>query len=349
MTPAKLNIMIARFPYAGTGATQSENPDVADWLVETVCKMKADPRVGEISRFRRSDTPIPMVRNAAVHEARQARADLLLMVDSDMAPDVELLAGDATAKPFWESSFDFLFERKMKGLVTVVGAPYCGPPPCENVYVFRWADWQSHHPADVPDWRQEAFSREEAAGLGGFGEVSALPTGLILFDMAAFDLIEHPYFYYEFAGDGRECQACGCRKPGPQRQKDSTEDVTSTRDMALILHEKLGYNPLFCAWDSWAGHWKPKCVRKPRPVGLDDIGQNYRRAVLAGRRADTQNREVRPGKALAALLEGRRGNGQVPEVRGNGAAPHDQPGGPGDGGEAAGRPEGGAGVPAPTD
>jgi hypothetical protein len=304
VTPLKLNVMFARFPYGGNGGTSSEVPDIGDWLVETVLKMKADPRVGEIFRFRRSDTPIPMTRNLAVQEAKAAGADLLLMIDSDQAPDCELLEGDPAAKPFWDTSFDFVYQRKMHGLVTVVGAPYCGPPPLENVYVFRWANWQTDLPESDPDWRIEGFSREEAAGMAGIGPAAALPTGLILYDMDAFQHVPHPRFYYEYEGDGKECEHCGQRKPGPQSSKASTEDVTSTRDQALLCQEVLGYSPLFVNWDAWAGHWKPKRVRKPRPVTLDQIGTNYREAVLRGRRSDEATREIRIGPRLNGFLCG---------------------------------------------
>lgn len=298
MTPAKLNVCIARFPYAGNGGTQAEVPDITDWLIATVLEMKEDPRVGEIIPWRKSDTPIPMVRNEAVLEAKKEGADLLLMIDSDMAPDYELQRGDPFARPFWKSSFDFIYPRYVRDQLTVVGAPYCGPPPCENVYMFRYANWQSDHPET--DLRIESFAREEAARRAGFEEVAALPTGLILYDLRLFDHVPQPWFYYEYEGDGPKCQHCGQRKPGPQARKASTEDVTATRDFVLHAHLDLGYNPVFVNWDSWAGHWKPKCVGKPRPITLDQVGEKYvqaaRSGVLAGQQfvPNFKARETRP-------------------------------------------------------
>lgn len=284
MTPLKLNLAILRYPYGGTGSTSSEVPDIADWLIETIIQMREDPRIGHISQWRKSDTPIPMVRNESILHAKAAGADLALMIDSDMAPDVELLHGDPFARPFWKTSFDFLYGRYLKGLMTIVGAPYCGPPPYENVYMFRYANYQNDSP-DV-DLRIEQYCREEAAVRSGFEEVAALPTGLILYDLRVFDLVPHPWFYYEYEGDGVKCQHCQQRKPGPQAKKASTEDVTATRDFVLHAHMELGYNPVFCNWDAWAGHWKPKCVRKPQVITVDYVGEKFVRAAKSGRPAN---------------------------------------------------------------
>lgn len=281
MKPLQLNVMIARYPYGGNGATSSESPSVTDWLVETVIKMKSDQRIDLVMPWKKSDTPIPMVRNDSVADAKKSAADLLLMIDSDMNPDHER-GLDTEFKPFWDSSFDFLYERYKKDLLTVVGAPYCGPPEIENPYVFRWTNHESNTPN--ADWRITGFSREEAAMRGGFEEVAALPTGLILFDMRVFDLVEPPYFYYEYEGEGEPCPHCGLRKPGMQARKSSTEDVTATRDIAMHGQMKLGYSPIFCNWHSWAGHWKPKCVGKPRLLTGDMISKKYQEAVLSGRK-----------------------------------------------------------------
>lgn len=295
MTPAKLSVFFAFFNYSGNGGISCEHPSIRLWWGRTLLAAKADPRVGDIWDRDFSDTPIPMTRNQSVQAARKAGADVLVMVDSDQHPDREL-GEDPTARPFWGTAFDFLYGRRLRGLLTIVGAPYCGPPPCENVYAFRWANWQNDNPN--VDHRQEPYSREEAAAMTGVGPVSALATGLIMYDLAVFDVLSPPYFYYEYT-DVYE------------QEKASTEDVTSTRDANLVCWEKVRQAPLYCAWDSWAGHWKPKCVRKPRVVTLDQIGENYRRAIRDGRRADERLMEVRPGPALAARLGG--GNGeQVP-------------------------------------
>ena len=264
MTPAKLNLFFSWYPYSGNGASASEHPSIRKWysrVTRAICK---DGRIGEVFEKDFVDTPITMTRNLAVRTAQAAGADVLVMVDSDQHPDCELLAGDKLAKPWWESSFDFLYQRRMHDLLTVVGAPYCGPPPHENVYIFRWATHQSLHAQ--PDLRIEAYSREEAAVRAGFEEVATLPTGLIMFDLRVFDLLEPPYFYYEYTDKY-------------QSEKASTEDMTGTRDISMACSQRLGYNPLFVNWDAWAGHWKPKCVGKPRLIHVDQVSDKFAEAV----------------------------------------------------------------------
>lgn len=255
MVPKKLNVMIARYPYAGNGGYASEIPDIGDWLVEIVMEMKEDPRVGEVIPWRKADTPISMVRNESVKVAKQCGADLLLMIDSDNVPDYELKRGDKTAKPFWKTAFDFLYNHYEKG-PAVIAAPYCGPPPHENVYVFHITNRESEH-ANA-DFEVAQYSRFEAANRTGIEQVAALPTGLILFDMRAFDILPPPWFYYEFT-DRLETN------------KASTEDVTATRDMMFHVHLERGYLPLYVAWDCWAGHVKPKIVGKPQIITADQV------------------------------------------------------------------------------
>lgn len=270
MTPSTASVFFAFFPYGGNGATSAEHPCLRAWFANTLLKCKRDPRIGNVFMEDLSDTPITMTRNRAVAQAKKVGADFLVMCDSDQYPDYELGLGDPHARPFWDTSFDFAYERKRRGLATVVGAPYCGPPPRENVYVFRWAAWQSEHPN--VDFRLESYAREEAAGLAGIHPAAALPTGLILFDLAVFDLVKPPYFYYEYTDE-------------TESEKASTEDVTATRDLSLAGQELWGYSPIFCNWDAWAGHHKPKCVGKPRLVSADNVNEKYRDAVLQNRKA----------------------------------------------------------------
>jgi hypothetical protein len=130
------------------------------------------------------------------------------------------------------------------------------------VYVFRWQNIQTGHPN--PDFQLEMYDRHTAVKMSGIQECAALPTGLIMYDMRVFDLTEpkddqdKPWFYYEF-------------KDRFQADKASTEDVTMTRDVSLVGTQKLGFNPVYCNWDAWAGHWKPKCVGKPQYIQAKDV------------------------------------------------------------------------------
>jgi hypothetical protein len=249
----KYKVMIAQFPYGN-----STHPAVSDWVTETLVKCRDDARIGpgNVTLWRKADTPITMTRNQCLARAEALGIDYVLMVDSDMEPDLPY----PDAKPFWDTAWEFALAHPGP---CVVAAPYCGPPPVENVYAFRWEPQQSDNP-DV-DAQLNPYSRTEAAGMRGVQRAAALATGLMLIDMRAIRKMPHPRFYYEWKGDGPRCSHCGMMKAGEQIHKASTEDVTFSRDLTL-----LGI-PIWCAWDCWAGHWKPKCVGKPNPISPDAI------------------------------------------------------------------------------
>ena len=313
MTDRKLKLIIATNPYGGNGGIASECPDVRRWLMRNIPKIQQDPRLEPFDPLRDVftyvDTPIPMTRNAAVVQSRQAKADLLMFIDSDQVCDSEL-GEDPDAVPFWDAAFDFIYKRWEKG-PHVVGAPYMGGDSNhENVFVMRWRNHVSSWYTEV-DFKLGQYSREEAVEMSGIHECAALPTGCILYDMRAFDLIEpcpkdiaariasplvkrieagndtftadqmrelvthvvhetrcaeQSFFYYEYTDKY-------------QWQKASTEDVTNTRDISLAGITRLGYNPVHCAWSSWAGHWKPRNVRKPRFISAIEVAQRFRTAV----------------------------------------------------------------------
>lgn len=277
----KFNVGIVTFSYGGNGGISSEVPDIREWMVPLVAAAARDPRIDNIRVWNLADTPITMTRNRAVMQAREHGVDVLVMVDSDMKPD--LYSGHADAKPFFTSSFDFLVNHYHKGPV-VIGAPYCGPPPVECVYVFRWQNMSSENPN--PDFQLEMYDRHTAVKMAGIQECAALPTGLIMYDMRAFDLTEpkkegdKPWFYYEW-------------KSIHQAEKASTEDVTQTRDLSLVGTQTLGYNPVFCNWDAWAGHWKPKCVGKPQVISADGVSHKLKDCWSSGVNAGTKLVEFR--------------------------------------------------------
>ena len=266
----KFNVGICTFSYGGNGGISSEHPDIREWMIPLVAEASKDERIGSLRVWNLSDTPITMTRNRAVLQAREHGVDVLVMVDSDMKPDM-LWGQDEAAKQFFPSSFDFLVNHYHKG-PCVIGAPYCGPPPVECVYVFRWQSMQSLHPN--PDFQLEMYDRHTAVKLAGIQECAALPTGLIMYDMRAFELTEpktaedRPWFYYEWKD-----MFCA--------EKASTEDVTQTRDLSLVGTQKLGYNPVYCNWDAWAGHWKPKCVGKPQFIDASQVAQKMRQSFEA--------------------------------------------------------------------
>ena len=284
MKPRKLNVAFVGFPYGGNGATSSEHPDIRNWLVPLVCRLKQDERIDRIAHKDFCDTPITMTRNAAVEWAQKEGIDVLVMFDSDQAPDM-YLGVDPNAKPFFDSSFDFLYDHYDKGPVTIF-APYCGPPGhptqggFENVYVFKWQS--SHSGRDRDEFKLDPYDRAEASQLAGIQEAGAGPTGLCMIDMRVFEHMAQPYFYYQFEHEGEICPHCHHPAPGPQSHKSSTEDVTFFRDMSLAVVDHLGYNPVHCNWDAWAGHWKPWCVGKPTDLKASQISAKLRRAYDRG-------------------------------------------------------------------
>lgn len=264
----KFSVLIVGFPYGGNGSSSTEVPEVGYWLAKTLLKMRKDKRIAHAGYHYISDTPITMTRNRSIEIAKEEGMDFLLMVDSDQYPDVELDNDDPEARPFWDSSFDFAMKHYEKGPV-IIGAPYCGPPVAEeNVYVFHWNSKITGNPQ--PDYSITAFTRFEAQQRAGIEPVAALPTGLILIDMRIFEHLVPPYFYYEWKDKRLQCE------------KASTEDVVFTRNASMSVQLKLGYNPVMCNWDSWAGHWKPKCVRKPRVIGAAGVADIMKNAYETG-------------------------------------------------------------------
>jgi len=272
----KFHIGLVTFSYGGNGGISSEVPDIREWMVPAIADLSKDERIGEIRIWNLADTPITMTRNRAVLQAREHGIDFLVMIDSDMKPDV--CVGQPHTKGFLPSSLDFMIEHYTKG-PCVIGAPYCGPPPVECVYVFRWNNLQSDNPN--PDFQLEMYDRHTAVKMAGIQECAALPTGLIMYDMRAFELTEpktaedKPWFYYEWKD-----HFCA--------EKASTEDVTMTRDLSLVGTQKLGYNPVYCNWDAWAGHWKPKCVGKPVVLAASGISDKMKACWAAGYEPDTK-------------------------------------------------------------
>jgi hypothetical protein len=282
---SQITVMIARFPYGDI-----EHPDCGDWLMTTFHKMKSDPRIGRVRRFRKADTPIPMTRNEAVEVALQEKVDFLLMLDNDMSPDIHHSSSPYPdywadfAKPFWDTSFEFALEQRAKGTPCIIGAPYCGPSPHQNVYVFQWDNWRNNYTPDAPDMKLDQFSRAEASKLTGIQEVAALPTGLILIDMRAFERATPPYFYYEYTDH-------------KQLRKASTEDVAFTRDMSLYGVKQ------YCNWDAWCGHHKKEIVTKPVLLTTGQIGERMRETIR-------REFNIHRGEQLIDIKPHANGNGQ---------------------------------------
>lgn len=282
----KYKVMIARFPYG-----HAEHDDITDYVCDLHYEIANDPRF-EVIRWKIADTPITMGRNRCLDIAEKNGVDFVLMIDSDMAPDLYMgrYKGEPrlpSAKPFWSSSIDFAIRQRDAGTPCVIGAPYCGPPPDELVYVFHWESKESGHPNQ--DLVLRMIPREHAAILTGIQEVAALPTGLMIIDMKGLKNLKHPRFDYQWTGDGPDCQLCGQPSPGVRADKASTEDVVFTRDLAMIGVKQ------YCNWDAWAGHYKLKRVGKPVPYTVDGVNQKLRDAILSNRSSADVMVAIPPG------------------------------------------------------
>jgi hypothetical protein len=273
MQKAKVDILVVQFCYGGNGGISMIIPEMGLWTARTLKKMEADERIGRIQPLILSDTPITMVRNRAVRIARDQGYDMILMLDSDNEPD-GYLGADPSAKPFWDEAFNFAYDRLVQGIPTVIAAPYCGPPPDpvekdnywhggEVPYLFEWMDNESDVPS--PHRKLEMLTRNEAARLKGIYPVAALPTGVSLFTVSAFEGIKPPYFFYEFNEDHSE--------------KHSTEDVVATRNISLYWQMEKGIDVIFAACDSWALHYKPKRVGRPRVTPVEALAKNFRESL----------------------------------------------------------------------
>lgn len=265
MTPRKLSVFFAFFCYTGNSTGTSLVWSVADWYAKSLVRLRTDAKLSKIvehvSVKHYADTPITMTRNQAVRDARAEGCDILIMVDSDMHPDVHF--GEyPDAVPFLDTALDEIYRHYDRGPL-VVGAPYGGAPPHENMFVFTWSS--KGNLGDEAPFELRQYTREEAIQLGGVQECAALPTGLIAYDLRVFDYIDAPYFNYEWNADATE--------------KQSTEDVQNTRDISLAVQHALGYNPLLCTWSSWAGHYKVWCVRKPYKYTASDVASNLSKAL----------------------------------------------------------------------
>lgn len=281
MTPRSFKLAFAHFPYGGNGGTSSEVPYVRHWKERILPWMIQDPRISGWVSKDFSDTPIPMTRNASVLWARKQQADFLIMVDSDMWPDRYL--GQPGVQPFLESSFERAYTLWDARQLCIV-SPYVGPPPEELPYTFEW------RVLDGADslMKLEMHTREYVARLGGFHEIAAGPTGLIMIDMRLFELTDPKlvrqrledlgrdselyhkgWFYYEYPDEyGAE--------------KASTEDVTFTRELSQVGLSQLGYNPVIGNYDAWSAHMKPKACGKPLLLGPEHINERLTAAVLTG-------------------------------------------------------------------
>lgn len=259
MTPRKLKLFVASFAYGGNGGVACEVPQIRKWWYKLLTDASRDERISDVQYGDFNDTPITMMRNRAVMQAKELGADVILLIDSDNVPDMYhpwmCRQPDPSAKPFFQTSFDFLYDQYDRGPV-MVGAPYCGPPPDEYTYVFEFTTRESLDPNHA--WKIDMIRREDSARRAGIQFVAAIATGLLMIDMRVFEHLKPPYFFYEYTDQYQQAKA-------------STEDVVFTRNANLHVYNAIKRECVFCNWDAWAGHWKPKLVGKPMVQALEGL------------------------------------------------------------------------------
>jgi hypothetical protein len=213
-----------------------------------------------------------MTRNQALVRAEAAGVDYVVMIDSDMHPDVLNPHENKWVKPFWGSSWEYMLENRCG----MIAAPYCGPPPEECVYVFRWNTQQDQRPN--PNMRLEMYDRDTASKMRGIQRAAALATGLCIINMkAVLELKKRPGPWFDYEWKDRngaaevKCEHCLSPIPGERVDKGSTEDVFFSRNL-----DYAGW-PIYCNWDAWAGHYKLKLVGPPQMVPQNSFPQMMRR------------------------------------------------------------------------
>lgn len=247
MIDRKFRVMLARFPYGG-----QERTELIDWTAQVAAWATTHPQIEKFILWHVDDTPVTMCRNRAVKEAIDGGVDILIMVDSDMVPDID------PTHPFLPSAFRFLLSR-WDSAPTMIAAPYC--MQTGNPAFGRWRSGK-----DGYEVKADLFTREEAAAAKGIGPAPLLATGLIMMDMRIFtgftvgwqDIrLPPPWFDYEWTDEYRT-------------HKGSTEDIFFSRNVS-ILFAQHGIETNFVDWDSWAWHIKTKPIGKPVDLSVSEL------------------------------------------------------------------------------
>lgn len=284
----KFKLMLARFPYGG-----EERTEIVDWVASAQLWAQREPRVSSLLQWHVNDTPITMCRNRAVRQAIAQDVDFLIMIDSDMAPDID------RSNPFLPVAFEYAVGRYHEA-PTIVAAPYCTAPPDELPTMGRWRTNR-----DGAKIKADLYTREEALGFHGILPVPLLGTGLMLIDMRVFTgfkgvKLPTPWFDYEW-------------RDHYQDEKVTTEDMFFSRNVSMVF-AGIGIEVNFVAWDCWSYHVKKCAIGKPMdmtPLALHTLlkAEEPHIEIASGKRvvAEPAIAQAEPTGYVAKLHEKLRG------------------------------------------
>jgi len=249
-------MMLACFPYGG-----SQRKELTPWAMAAAqWAAKQKDIDGGLLYWDVNDTPTTMCRNLAIKAAIFNNVDILVMVDSDMIPDID------RSHPFIPSAFDFIKSRWHQA-PTIISAPYLTAGPAYNPVMGTWRTKK-----DGFEYKAEVYNREEAASFTGIRECSLQGTGLMALDMRLFTgfkigdeevKLPPPWFYYEFEDETNSV-------------KVSTEDMVMTRNVTLLF-AKYGLDIAYVDWDAWATHVKTQYIGKPATVTIRTVAPLHAR------------------------------------------------------------------------
>jgi len=252
--PERVNILVCVFTY-----DKMLHADALTYCTRLYGQMVNHPRMNQLEIAYSYGYPTDRCRNHVVKSARENGFQFLLALDNDMRFDLEL-GRSPEAKPFLPTSLEFALKQSAP---VFVGAPYCSAPPAQEVVVMKHREYCPDQPGGFGK-KLDKYTRDEAAERRGIERVAALPTGCLLMDLRAFDVIAPPWFYYEYTDSPYNTALA------------STEDVVLTRNA-----DWCGISQ-WVNWDAWAGHHKTYETGRPRVCPVDSVPRAVWDAIKAG-------------------------------------------------------------------
>ena len=221
---------------------QLEHPDVRIWAQLTSIKIARDPRIERFEIYNDNKVRIHCHRNAAAAKAIELGCDYLLFCDPDARPDCRAFNDRAPkdqqphaaewAKPFYESTLDFMLSNR----AGVVAAPAVSQRPQESINVFLFRN-------------DEPFSRMTHEELETtppqFLQVAAIGTHLMMVDVNVFRALPQPWFEDLYEADNKQIEI--------QQSQDSVFCLKCTN---------AGF-PVYANLFAPAGHNKTDCLMPP--------------------------------------------------------------------------------------